>query len=844
VAPIAPGWIDEANPKVQVQTCWALRERIWWNSFNDPTLSLLIQNAYDQNLTLRAAGMRILAAQAQRDVVTGDLFPQFQEIFGGYARIAESLETANQGATGVNRFFDDWIFGGQLAWELDFWGKFRRSVAAADARLDAQIEDYDDVLVLLVADVASTYVEIRTLQQRLVYARQNLTIQNESVRLAQIKFDAGTRDSQIDLPQAQSNQAEIASLIPDLELALRRAMNRLSVLLGMPPADLGAILGTAGIPTPPPDIAIGIPADLLRQRPDVRRAERELAAQSEEIGIAVANLYPHISIHGTIFVNAEQFADLFKESAWGGAVGPTFRWDVLNYGRLRARVREQQARFNELVYNYQQTVLQANQEAEDAIALFLLSHEKVAALDLGTQASSKAVNIGLQLYGDGLADFNRLSNVQLDLARQQDDLAFAQGQIAQGWIEVYRSLGGGWQIRLANAQPFMPGIQPPPADTPSEILPPTDSQQPVESSPEPAEANGDDNSAEEPDQSNVETRVPEFADTGPVNPDGQTANSIKSVISQKLSNFRERLLPRRASSDAGAIEPETTDHHYAADDAVPPPMPQPIEPRPEPRPMQAPDVVFNLAGKPNSANRSPVQKPSPLANARPRTPIAAVARNQTPRPAPRRLHVSPVETRGLVDQNAYASAPISVPSATSRPGSTSWAGSASSLRIIGAAPAAPPAPKLIIAESQPRLSRGSANKIVFVEPSITSHAASVQPAAIAQTASQADIRVLAAATAAAPEPVPTPAPAPPKTDIPEMRPVATYDLADNYSYPAAPIKSRPELIQLAPLASATRNAITRDTKNGSEPVQFGSSPSNFTRPISTATRHQPDLLRR
>ncbi len=401
--------------------------------------------------------MRVLQARAQRDLASGNLFPQLQQGFGAYNRVAESAQVANRSPT-QQRFFNDWILGGQLAWEMDFWGQFRRNLAAADARLDAQIEDYDDVLVILVADVATAYIDYRTFEQRLVYARQNLTIQEESVRLAQIKVKAGTRESELDLPQAQADLANIQALIPDLELGRRQAMNRISVLLGLPPADLTSMLGTNPIPIPPPDLALGIPADLLRQRPDIRRAERELAAQCEEIGIAVADLYPHISIDGTIFVNSEKFSNLFTPKAWGGAVGPSFRWDILNYGRLRANIRLQAARFNELIYNYQHKVLLANEEVEDAVASYLFSHQKALAFQTGADVSTGAVDVGTRRYRDGVSDFNRLSNLQVELARQQDALAFSQGQIAKSWVDVYRSLGGGWQIRLANAQPYMPGI--------------------------------------------------------------------------------------------------------------------------------------------------------------------------------------------------------------------------------------------------------------------------------------------------------------------------------------------------------------------------------------------------
>jgi NodT family efflux transporter outer membrane factor (OMF) lipoprotein len=525
LAPVASRWIDEGNPHIST---WAQREQLWWISFNDPALNALIQSAYGQSLTLRSAGMRVLQARAQRDIASGSLFPQLQQGFGGYNRIAESLEVANR-SPDRQRFFNDWILGGQLAWELDFWGQFRRNLAASEARLDAQLEDYDDVLVILVSDVATAYIDYRTYEQRLTYARQNLAIQTESVRLARIKVEAGTRESDLDLPQAQADLANIQALIPDLEQGRRQAMNRLSVLLGLPPGDLSALLGTGPIPVPPPDLALGIPADLLRQRPDVRRAERDLAAQCEEIGIAVADLYPHISINGTIFVNSEKFSDLFTPKSWGGAVGPAFRWDILNYGRLRANIRLQEARFNELVYTYQQKVLKANEEVENSISSFLYSHERVNAYQTGATASVDAVEIGTKRYKDGVSDFNRLSNLQVVLARQQDSLAFSQGEVAQSWVDVYRSLGGGWQIRLADARPYKPGISP---ETGTDSLPSPDPALPAPSKPETV-----------PDPVPQATTAPPQQAPGSVSKD---SDQPKPTIGSRLAALKNFLLHRKA----------------------------------------------------------------------------------------------------------------------------------------------------------------------------------------------------------------------------------------------------------------------------------------------------------
>ena len=469
-ASVAPAWIDSADPRiVSCSSCSNCGNAYWWELLGDPVLSFLIESAYQQNLTVRAAGQRVLQARAQLDFFRGDLFPQEQSAIGQYNRIAESGEVANPGALGSNRYYDDWAVGGLLIWELDFWGRFRRAVDSAEALLDAEVEAYDDVLVILVADVASAYVDYRTANQRLEYARQNLEIQQENARISEEKFEAEATESQIDLPQAVSTLAETRALIPQLELDRRVALNRLSVLLGMPPTDLTEVLGPGEIPRPPAQLAIGIPADLLRQRPDVRQAERELAAQCEQIGIAVSDLYPHLTISGSIFWNADSFGDMFDGNALSGAVGPGFRWDLLNYGRLRANIRDQEARFNELLYDYQQSVLTANEEAENAVATYLFNQQRVEQLAEGADAAGEAVRITSTRYKEGVSGFNRLFNLQNLLTRQQDAYAVAQGDTLQGLIGIYRALGGGWQVRLGRPGGVQRELIPAPAPQPEEL---------------------------------------------------------------------------------------------------------------------------------------------------------------------------------------------------------------------------------------------------------------------------------------------------------------------------------------------------------------------------------------
>lgn len=467
-APVAEQWIETDNPLVDTASAV---DPCWWRSFHDPVLDSLIDTAYQQNLTLRVAGMRVLESRALRGIAAGELFPQSQEAFGAYTRHASSSNSA-RGAFG-DRFYGDLQTGVGLSWELDFWGRYRRAVESADASLDASVESYDHALVLLLSEVARRYVELRTTEHRLAYAVQNLEIQRRSLNLAERKFSAGAT-TRLDVTQAQANVSQTEAYIPPLETTRRQATNQICILLGMPPYNLDGILdGTQGvIPTAPAEVAVGIPADLLRRRPDIRRAEREVAAQSARIGITTSELYPSFFISGNIYVDAERFSNLFDPRSLAGAVGPSFQWNILNYGRLVNNIRVQDARFQQLVFEYQNTVLQANAEAEDALIAFLNYQRQVQALAVSVNAASQSLGLVQQQYEEGKTDFNRVLVVQQTLTLQQDRLAVAQGGVCESLIRLYRALGGGWQIRLA-ASGSQPAVTAPPRGEPAPAsLPP------------------------------------------------------------------------------------------------------------------------------------------------------------------------------------------------------------------------------------------------------------------------------------------------------------------------------------------------------------------------------------
>lgn len=467
-APVAEKWIDSDDKRVQ---SIPQDDSTWWRIFGDPVLDELVQSAYRQNLPLREAGYRVLRSRARLGEVIGEFFPQQQEATAGFERNSISQTIANRQFT-PTKWFSIWAMGFNLAWELDFWGRFRRQIEAADADLNASIEDYDAVLVTLIGDVAQSYTQIRTTQLQLVYAKQNVALQRETVKLVQIRFENGAV-SDLDVQQALSNLAQTESIIPPLEIQLREANNKLCILLGIPPEDLDKKLGAGGIPKPPIEAVVGIPADLMRRRPDVRRAERYMAGQSARIGVAESRLYPSIFLNGSIGVEASHLSDLYRPRSLVGSIGPSLSWEILNYGRNLNRIRIEDAQFNEFLVKYQNTLLTANQEVENGLISFLKFQAQMKFLEDAVKAAQKSVDLAIIQYKEGKVDFNRVFLLERDLVQQQNQLAASKGNITQGLISVYRALGGGWQLRGLGDLPPMPATTPP-ETTPPGTLPKLD----------------------------------------------------------------------------------------------------------------------------------------------------------------------------------------------------------------------------------------------------------------------------------------------------------------------------------------------------------------------------------
>lgn len=415
----------------------------WWTTLNDPILDNLIHRAGAGNLTLKEAAARILQARASLGIVSGEQFPQIdgQGTFER-RRTSEGIDAiAPPPQDNPDSFIN---LGLNATWEIDLWGRIKRSIESADAALDASIEDYRDVLVLLFADVASNYVQARTFQTRIRLAQDNVELQRQTLQLTQGRFKAGIVPL-LDVRQAELNLARTESTIPTLQDSLAQSINRLAVLLGDYPGALYADLAQpAPMPIPPDEVTVGLPAELLRQRPDIRRAERALAAQTAQIGVATAALYPQFSLFGTLGVSAVDGVTFFATGNVAYTLGPQFRWNLFAGGSIRSNIDAQDALTRQALFQYESTVLQAVEEVENSMTAYVQEKARREALTRSVTAAQSAVKLVTTLYKTGLTDFNNVLTTQAALFGQQDQLAQSEGGVTQNLISIYRALGGGW----------------------------------------------------------------------------------------------------------------------------------------------------------------------------------------------------------------------------------------------------------------------------------------------------------------------------------------------------------------------------------------------------------------
>jgi NodT family efflux transporter outer membrane factor (OMF) lipoprotein len=453
-APVAKVWMEGGKASVDTGR---QEYRDWWSIFNDPALSRLIDVAYRQNLTLMTAGVRVLEARAQLGVAIGEFFPQQQSLGASvsYNRLPISVPYHLIS----NTYWSD-AFGAQAGWELDVWGKLRRGIETADDAFLASVADYDDVLVTLTGDVASDYVQIRTIEKQIMIARDNVVRQRDAYKIALAKYRGGAATKR-DVYQSENVLDTTQASIPQLDLQLQQTKNAVSVLLGMPPGTLDQYLGTnSEIPTAPDKVAVGIPADLLLRRPDLRKAELQAAAQCAQIGFVKADLLPAFNLTGSIStvsatISGGTLASVFTGKSLTWNVGPNVQWNILNYGQITNNVRVQDAKFQELQITYQNQVLTAQQEVENGIIAFVDSRLAVDFLQKSVIAAEGALNIAMIQYNQGILDFTTVLTAEQNLFQAQNSLAIEMGDVPQALIATYRALGGGWQIREGND--FVPG---------------------------------------------------------------------------------------------------------------------------------------------------------------------------------------------------------------------------------------------------------------------------------------------------------------------------------------------------------------------------------------------------
>jgi NodT family efflux transporter outer membrane factor (OMF) lipoprotein len=442
--PNAPaGWHTELRQGLSAEETSPRQLASWWTTLNDPLLTSLIEQAVNNNLDLKQATAKVREARARRGISRAGMFPTLDTS-------GSATRSKSSGSAASNSFYS---VGFDAGWEVDIFGGVRRAVEAAEADLAASRENLRDVLVSLTAEVALNYLDTRTFQARLAVAEGNLTIQQQTFDLTQSRYEAGL-DNELVLQQARYNLESTKAQIPTLRSGLEEAKNRLAVLTGKIPGSVHELLAqTRPIPVIPPTVAVGVPAETLRQRPDIRLAERNFAAQTARIGVATADLYPKFRLTGSIGLESIKSADLFKSASQTWNIGPSISWNLFDAGAIRQNIEVQSAIGEQYLLAYEATVLGALAEVENALTAYaeeqLRRERLVAAVDAARQAEALAAN----QYSAGLVDFTTVLNAQQSLLSFEDQLSQSDGAVTSNLIRLYKALGGGWSSSPAPRPP-------------------------------------------------------------------------------------------------------------------------------------------------------------------------------------------------------------------------------------------------------------------------------------------------------------------------------------------------------------------------------------------------------
>ncbi len=453
---VGPDYKEPQKPVAQhwIKNDGSVRENIaknshWWRVFNDPNLTHLITQGYHNNLSVQGAGVHVLQLRAQLAQSVGQLYPQQQAMTGNYSYYRTGGSSLQNVLPNV---FYAALVGFSANWEIDFWGKYRRAIQSNDATFLSSLAAYDNALVTLTSDIATVYINIRTLQLLIYITQQNIQLQKTSLQLATSRYTAGQVSLQ-DVEQAKTELAETESTLPSQITQLQQQKDALAVLLGLPPDQVNPlILKQYGIPKAPTKVAVGIPKETLEKRPDVHQARLDAIAQSEAIGAAKANLYPAFSLVGTFTmasntINNSAIVDMFNWSNRNITAGPGLNWPILNYGQITNSVRAQDAVFQQAVLNYVNVVLKAQQEVQDNITRYTEAKKAEHLLSKANQSAVLTTKLTIIRYREGEVDYTNVLYAEQQQLRVQTEWVQAQGEIPLALVALYRALGGGWQIR-------------------------------------------------------------------------------------------------------------------------------------------------------------------------------------------------------------------------------------------------------------------------------------------------------------------------------------------------------------------------------------------------------------
>lgn len=452
---------DYQQPKTQIADEWNIanhgvensptQDAQWWKTFNDPILDQLITIGYHNNLSLQSAGVRVLQARAQLAQSVGELYPQQQGISSSLTR--QRIASGSEFADVIPSNLETSSMSFSASWEPDFWGKYRRAIAADNATFLSSIAAYDDALVSLTAEIGSAYVAIRLYEMQITLSEKSILLQKQHMNIKKTQYTAGQINLS-DLEQAAMQLHQTEANLPTLKASLQQEKDALAVLIGSTPDKIDALIKTKQhtIPKAPTKIAVDIPKNILRQRPDVHQAELEAIAQSEGIGAIKAQLYPAFALNGSFGYGASNSdsssaTDLFQWSNRTYSIGPSVSIPLFNYGQITNQVRAQDAAFQQAIFNYQQVVLNAQKEVQDGITNYTESQKTLQSMTAANNAALMTVALTQVRYEAGEIGYAELIQTKLSQLNLQTSLVNAEANTPQQAISLYRALGGGWQIR-------------------------------------------------------------------------------------------------------------------------------------------------------------------------------------------------------------------------------------------------------------------------------------------------------------------------------------------------------------------------------------------------------------